>query len=89
MDKRVTGLYPTKNFKLVLEFSNDEYKFVDIRDYLKGKKSPLKDITEDLTIFLTASVNEECGTVQWCNGVDLDSDVLYERSKPLDELNLV
>ncbi len=59
MDKRVTGLYPTKNFKLVLEFSNDEYKFV------------------------------ECGTVQWSNGVDLDPDVLYERSKPLDELNLV
>jgi hypothetical protein len=54
---------------------------------LKGKKSPLKDITEDLTIFLTASVNEECGTVQWSNGVDLDPDVLYERSKPLAELN--
>ena len=89
MDKRVTGLYPTKNFKLVLEFSNDEYKFVDIRDYLKGKKSPLKDITENLTIFLTASLNEECGTVQWSNGVDLDPDVLYERSKPLAELNLV
>lgn len=84
---RIISVFPTKTYKLVLEFSDKEYRLYDARKHFVYKKSPLVDIVENEELFLTAKVIEDAGTVEWSNGFDLDPDMLYEKSEPLVQLN--
>ncbi len=33
---KVTSVYPTRTFKLILEFDYNEYRVLDIREFLDG-----------------------------------------------------
>jgi hypothetical protein len=76
----IQSAYPVKDYCLVLEFENGEYRVISIRPFLKGSIfEPLKDPS----YFRKVRVDGDAGTVVWPNGADLDPDVLYSRSAPL------
>ncbi|WP_153125978.1 DUF2442 domain-containing protein [Peribacillus tepidiphilus] len=83
---RVTSVYPTKTFKLVLEFNHGEYRLFDIRKIPTDPKGLVADIQHDRELFLTAEIDSIAGTVRWENGVDFDPQMLYEQSVSLDRL---
>ena len=65
-----------ESYKLLLKFENDEERVFDITPYLEiGKFQELKD--EQL--FKTVRVSFD--TIEWDNGLDLDPELLYEKSK--------
>ena len=64
-----------KDFELELTFENNEVKIFDLKPYLDtGLFSKLKDEN----IFKMVRVSFD--TIEWPNGVDLDPEVLYEKS---------
>lgn len=72
---RVTSVEVSEGFELLLGFSNGERKVIDVEWLLHG---PIFDpIREDPEFFRTVRVDEECGTIIWPNGADIDPDVLY------------
>ena len=72
---RVTSVEVSEGFELLLGFSNGERKVIDVEWLLHG---PIFDpIREDPEFFRTVRVDEECGTIVWPNGADIDPDVLY------------
>lgn len=77
---RINRVIPTKDFKLILEFDNDECRVYDVEPLLlRGRVfEPLKDYE----VFKTVRV--ELGTVTWSDELDLDPDNLYMKSKPID-----
>ena len=76
MNPRVKEVSTTKDFTLLLVFSNNEKKQFDVKPYLNfGLFSELSDYS----IFQTAKV--EYGTVNWSNGLDICPDTLYLESK--------
>ena len=67
---------PEQNYSLLLNFSNGEVKWFDIKPYLEiGIFREL----QELSIF--NSVKPFLGSIQWVNGVDLCPDTLYMESK--------
>ena len=63
------------NYKLLLEFENDERKIFDVSPYLTmGKFVELKDIA------LFNSVKISFDTIEWANHLDLDPELLYRKS---------
>ncbi|WP_240257156.1 DUF2442 domain-containing protein [Ferdinandcohnia quinoae] len=83
---RVLSFYPTKTFKLILEFENSDYRLLDMREFLHNKEGLMKEIINDIEVFMTAKLDEVAGTVMWANDVDFDPGILYESSISLDEL---
>ena len=72
---RVTSVEVSEGFELLLGFTNGERKVIDVEWLLHG---PIFDlIREDPEFFRTVRVDEECGTIVWPNGADIDPDVLY------------
>jgi len=64
------------NYKLELTFENKEKRIFDVKPYLNtGLFKTLKD--EDYFKMVKVSYD----TIEWPNGVDLDPEVLYEKSK--------
>ncbi|PWV97400.1 uncharacterized protein DUF2442 [Paenibacillus cellulosilyticus] len=78
---RIIGVYPTRAYKLILEYPDGKYRIYDAKKQLSDKASPLGDIIGDYELFRSAHVVEDTGTVGWSNGVDLDPDVLYDNSE--------
>ena len=77
---RVTSVEVSEGFELLLGFSNGERKVIDVEWLLHG---PIFDpIREDPDFFRTVRVDEECGTIVWPNGADIDPDVLYGSHVP-------
>jgi hypothetical protein len=75
----VTKAKPLDDYKLLLTFENDEKRVFNVTPYLgKGIFAELKD----QKIF--TSVKVEFDTISWANGADLDPEILYEDSLPLD-----
>ena len=71
--KKVKSL---SNYKLELTFENKEKRIFDVKPYLNtGLFKTLKD--EDYFKMVKVSYD----TIEWPNGVDLDPEVLYEKSK--------
>ena len=63
------------NYKLELTFENKEKRIFDVKPYLDtGLFKTLKD--EDYFKMVKVSYD----TIEWPNGVDLDPEVLYEKS---------
>jgi hypothetical protein len=69
---KVKALY---DYKLKLTFENKEIKIFDVKPYLDtGMFKTLKD----KNYFKMVKVSFD--TISWPNGVDLDPEVLYEKS---------
>ena len=83
---KILSFYPTKTFKLVMEFDNNEYRVLDIRKFLQNDQGLLKDICNNVNLFMSAELDEVAGTIRFSNEVDFDSNVLYEASQDLDDL---
>ncbi|MDR0306804.1 MAG: DUF2442 domain-containing protein [Chitinispirillales bacterium] len=66
------------NYELELTFENKEVRVFDVKPYLNtGVFSKLKD----LDFFKMVKVSFD--TIEWPNGIDLDPEVLYKKSKPI------
>ena len=76
----VTNVKPLDGYKLLLKFENNEEKVFDVSPYLNlGKFSELKDIS------LFNSVRVSFDTIGWTNKLDLDPELLYQRSTSADK----
>ena len=69
-----------------MEFDNKEYRILDMQKFLQNDQGLLKDICNDINLFMSAELDEVSGTIRFSNEVDFDSNVLYEASQDLDEL---
>jgi len=72
----VIKVKPLIDYKLELTFENKEVKIFDVGPYLDtGLFKKLKD--ENFFNMVKVSYD----TIEWPNGIDLDPEVLYEKSK--------
>ncbi|MGB9879292.1 MAG: DUF2442 domain-containing protein [Anaerolineae bacterium] len=78
--REIKSVYPLKDYHLILEFENDEYRIIDVKPFIKG---PVFEPIKNLAFFKQVRIDPDAGTVTWPNGADLDPDVLYEKSLPL------
>lgn len=83
---RVTSVFPTRTFKLIVEFDKTEYRILDIKKFLQDDKGLLADVRDDLDLFMSVSVDDVAGTVSWSNGVDFDPEVIYLKGKDIDNM---
>ena len=71
----VKDVKPLENYNLLLKFENDEEKIFDVKPYLNiGKFRELKDEN------LFKSVKVSFDSIEWANQLDLDPELLYEKS---------
>ena len=77
----VSRVKALNDYKLELTFQNKEVKIFDVNPYLDtGLFSTLKDVN------LFRMVKVSFDTIEWPNGVDLDPEVLYEKSKTKEKM---
>lgn len=75
----VIDVKPLDNYKLELIFENKEVRLFDFTPYLNtGVFSEL----QDHSMFKTVHICYD--TIEWANGADLDPEVLYEKSQPIN-----
>jgi hypothetical protein len=71
----VKDVKPLENYHLLLKFENDEERVFDVKPYLEiGKFRELKDKK------LFRSVKVSFDSIEWANQLDLDPELLYEKS---------
>ncbi|WP_151901380.1 DUF2442 domain-containing protein [Sulfurimonas hydrogeniphila] len=71
----VKEVKPLNNYLLLLKFENQEEKIFDVKPYLNtGKFQELKDEN------LFKSVKVCFDSIEWDNQLDLDPELLYEKS---------
>jgi hypothetical protein len=71
----VNKVKPLSDYRLELTFENKEIKIFDVKPYLNtGLFKTLKDDN----YFKMVKVSYD--SIEWPNGVDLDPEVLYEKS---------
>ena len=71
----VKDVKPLENYHLLLKFENDEERIFDLNPYLEvGKFQELKDES------LFKSVRVSFDSIEWANKLDLDPELLYEKS---------
>jgi len=71
----VKDVKPLENYYLLLKFENDEERIFDVKPYLNtGKFQELKDEK------LFKSVRVSFDSIEWANQLDLDPELLYEKS---------
>lgn len=74
----IKDVKPLDNYHLFLKFENGEEKIFDLKPYLEiGKFQELKDKE------LFKSVKVCFDSIEWANQLDLDPELLYEKSKGL------
>jgi len=72
----VTDVKALDNYQLLLKFENKEEKIFDVSPYLEiGKFQELKNEK----LFKTVRVSFD--SIEWDNQLDLDPELLYEKSK--------
>jgi len=86
MNKDVTGVECLDGTRLRLTFEGDERREVDVSQLVPfdGVFEPLKDPS----FFRQVTVNPDVGTIVWPNGADICPDVLYERSRRTDVIEV-
>lgn len=71
----IKSVEPQDNYKLLLTFENSERRVFDVSKYPHiGKFSELKD----KSIFNSVRVSFD--SIEWSNHLDLDPEILYEKS---------
>jgi Protein of unknown function (DUF2442) len=76
---RVVAVRPVDRYRLELSFEDGVIGIIDLDGWLIGSGGVMEALA-DREFFQRVSVNEEAGTIQWPNGVDLCPDVLYSRA---------
>ena len=72
----VIDVKPLKDYNLLLKFENGEEKIFDVKPYLEiGKFQELKNEN------LFKSVRVHFDSIEWANQLDLDPELLYEKSR--------
>ena len=83
MDEDVVKVKYLGAYRLFVEFKDGESGEVDISELVKfrGILEPLKDFK----FFEQVKINQECGVLEWPNGVDIDPLMLYSKTtgKPI------
>ena len=80
----VIDVKPLDGYQLELVFENNETRIFDTSPYLDtGVFSELKEVS----MFKTVHVSFD--TIEWANGADLDPEVLYEKSQPINSKKIV
>jgi hypothetical protein len=72
---------PLENYEIELTFENDEVKIFDVKDYLETgifKKLKNKKLFDQVKISFDS--------IECPGGIDLDPEVLYEKSKAKEKL---
>lgn len=82
---KISSVFATVTFKLILEFNDSEYRLLDIAQFLQNDKGKLKELM-DINMFRTAKIDLKAGTVFWENGVDFDPEILYKSSISIDHI---
>jgi hypothetical protein len=72
----VTRVQPLDDYKLEITFENNQTGIFDLKPYLD---TGLFKTLQDEKMFQCVKVFYD--TIAWPNGVDLDPEVLYEKSK--------
>ena len=76
----VSNVTPLSNYQLELTFENGEMRLFDVKPYLDtGLFRTLKN--EDYFKRVRVSFD----AIEWPNGVDIDPEILYEKSMALNE----
>jgi len=76
MYRFITDVKATDDFKLILRFDNAEQKVFDAACILSyGRFTELKDIKQFKRVHVAFD------TVEWDNGLDLDPEYLYTKSR--------
>ena len=76
---RVVSVRPVERYRLELTFDDGVVGVVDLEGWLIGTGGVMEPLT-DRAFFQRVSIDEEAGTIQWPNGVNLCPDVLYSRA---------
>ena len=72
----VNNVKALDDYELELTFENNEIKIFDVKPYLDtGLFSKLKD----KNYFKLVKISYD--TIEWPNGIDMDPEVLYDKSK--------
>jgi hypothetical protein len=82
----ITKIIHVKNLALILEFDKREIRLVDLGEKFRSKsKSPNSKFREllDAEMFGKVHLHPEWQTIYWDNGIDLDPNVLYDMSTPV------
>ncbi len=75
----IKNVKPQNNYMLLLTFENGERRQFDMKPYLElGIFQELKDIS----LFKTVKINFD--TIEWANEADIDPEVLYQESQPIE-----
>jgi len=72
----VKKVKPLNDYNLELTFENNEIKIFDVKPYMD---TGLFKTLKDEKLFKMVKVSYD--TIEWPNKVDLDPEVLYEKSK--------
>lgn len=76
----VESVRPLEGYKLLIKFENGEERIFDVSPYLNiGKFAELKSLS------LFNSVVVKFDTIEWANHLDIDPEVLYEKSLKMEE----
>lgn len=79
MNPEVKAAAPLPNYKLKIQFANDEIREFDVTPFLdKGIFTELKDER------YFGRVRVSFGAVEWPNQQDFSKDTLYKLSTPVD-----
>ena len=77
MSPRVISAEYQSGYKVILTFSNEEHRIIDISPYLSfGVFCRLTDTS------LFQQVRVAFGTLEWPGGIDLDPEFVWEKSTP-------
>lgn len=75
---RVCAAEPLQGFNVLLKFSDNTQREIDLDHYLSGPIfEPIRSNPE-----LFRAIKIEGGTIAWENGADIDPDVLYYDLEP-------
>ena len=76
----IIDVKPLDEYKLLLTFENKEKRLFDVSPYLNmGKFSELKEPS----LFNTVKIKFD--SIEWNNSLDLDPELLYQKSIELNE----
>ncbi|MBN1346746.1 MAG: DUF2442 domain-containing protein [Phycisphaerae bacterium] len=86
MPKDVIDASIVGDYRVVLTFEGGEQRMIDLEELLSfdGVFRPLLDPE----YFRRLRVEPDVGTIVWPNGADVCPDVLYEKSRPMDQVSV-
>lgn len=78
----VTDVAYAGEYKLRIQFEDDEIKLVDLASHLDG---PVFEPLKNLSYFKSFQLNPDIDTVVWPNNADFSPDFLYCIGVPIEE----